>query len=114
MAIERTLTIIKPSAVQKRAIGKILTAFELKGLNVVRAKVVKLTAAQCKTLYSTHKIQFFFDQLIEYMTSGPVFLAVIEGENCTQLIRDLMGPTDPTHAPAHTIRAKYGEDILKN
>ncbi|QOF76243.1 nucleoside-diphosphate kinase [Variovorax sp. 38R] len=114
MAIERTLSIIKPDAVAKNVIGKIVSRFEAAGLKVVAAKLVHLSRTEAEQFYSVHKERPFFKDLVEFMISGPVFVQALEGENAIAKNRDLMGATDPKKAAAGTIRADFADSIDAN
>ena len=114
MAIERTLSIIKPDAVAKNVIGKILSRFEEAGLKIIAAKMLKLDNSLAGSFYEVHKGRPFYDDLVAYMSSGPVLVSVLEGENAIQLNRDIMGATDPKDAAAGTIRADFAENIEAN
>jgi len=114
MAIERTLSIIKPDAVAKNVIGKIVSRFEAAGLKIVAAKLVHLSRNEAEQFYSVHKERPFFKDLVEFMISGPVFVQVLEGENAIAKNRDLMGATDPKKADAGTIRADFADSIDAN
>jgi len=114
MAVERTLSIIKPDAVAKQAVGQIYTRFESNGLKIVAAKMMQLSDALAGGFYAEHKERPFFAALIEFMTSGPVMVQVLEGENAVARNRELMGATDPKKADAGTIRADFAESIDAN
>lgn len=114
MAVERTLSIIKPDAVAKNAIGAIVSRFETAGLQVVAAKMVRLTEATAGGFYAEHKERPFFKDLVAFMTSGPVVVQVLEGENAIAKNRELMGATNPKEAAAGTIRADFAESIDAN
>ena len=114
MAIERTLSIIKPDAVAKNVIGKIVSRFEAAGLKIVAAKLVQLSQAEAEQFYAVHKARPFFKDLVSFMVSGPVFVQVLEGENAIAKNRDLMGATDPKKADAGTIRADFADSIDAN
>lgn len=114
MAIERTLSIIKPDAVAKNVIGKIVSRFEAAGLKVVAAKLVHLSRNEAEQFYAVHKERPFFKDLVEFMISGPVFVQALEGENAIAKNRDLMGATDPKKAAAGTIRADFADSIDAN
>lgn len=114
MAIERTLSIIKPDAVGKNVIGEIYSRFEKAGLRVVAAKMQQLTDETAGGFYAEHKERGFFKDLISFMTSGPVIVQVLEGENAVALHRDLMGATNPKDATAGTIRADFAVSIDAN
>ncbi|HEY9278028.1 MAG TPA: nucleoside-diphosphate kinase [Methylotenera sp.] len=114
MAIQRTLSIIKPDAVAKNVIGKIYTRFENAGLKIVAAKMAQLTQAEAEGFYAVHKERPFFADLVKFMISGPVMIQALEGENAVQVNRDLMGATNPKEAAAGTIRADFAESIDAN
>ncbi len=114
MAIERTLSIIKPDAVAKNVIGEIITRFEKAGLKVVNATLKQLTRAEAEGFYAVHKERPFFNDLVNFMISGPVFVQVLEGENAIAKNRELMGATDPKKASPGTIRADFAESIDAN
>lgn len=114
MAIERTLSIIKPDAVRKNAIGQILARFEAAGLRVVAARMMHLSRAQAEGFYAVHKGRPFFRDLVEFMTSGPVLVQVLEGEDAIARNRELMGATDPRKAAKGTIRADFAASIDAN
>ncbi|MDY3331148.1 MAG: nucleoside-diphosphate kinase [Pelistega sp.] len=114
MAIERTLSIIKPDAVAKNVIGEIITRFEKANLKVVNATLKQLTRAEAEGFYAVHKERPFFNDLVNFMISGPVFIQVLEGENAIAKNRELMGATDPKKAEPGTIRADFAESIDAN
>lgn len=114
MAVERTLSIVKPDAVGKNVIGEIYSRFESNGLKIVAAKMVRLTDATAGGFYAEHKERPFFPDLIEFMTSGPVMVQVLEGENAVMKNRELMGATNPKEAAAGTIRADFAQSIDAN
>jgi nucleoside-diphosphate kinase len=114
MALERTLSIIKPDAVKKNAIGQILARFEAAGLRVIAARMMLLSRAQAEGFYAVHRGRPFFADLVEFMTSGPVLVQVLEGENAITRNRELMGATDPKKAEKGTIRADFAESIDAN
>ncbi|HAD09606.1 MAG TPA: nucleoside-diphosphate kinase [Porticoccaceae bacterium] len=114
MAIERTLSIIKPDAVGKNVIGDIIARFEKAGLKVVAAKMLQLTNEKAGGFYAEHQGKGFFDDLMAFMTSGPVVVQVLEGENAIELNRKLMGATNPKDAEPGTIRADFAETIDAN
>jgi len=114
MAIERTISIIKPDAVAKNAIGDIYARFEKAGLSIVAAKMMHLSTAQAEGFYAEHKERPFFGALVNFMTSGPVMVQVLEGEAAVITNRDLMGATNPADADAGTIRADFAESIDEN
>ncbi|MCX7627404.1 MAG: nucleoside-diphosphate kinase [Methylophilaceae bacterium] len=114
MAVERTLSIIKPDAVAKNVIGKIYSRFETNGLKIVAAKMVWLSQAEAEGFYAVHRSRPFFNDLVKFMTSGPVMIQVLEGENAVAKNRELMGATNPKEAAAGTIRADFAESIEAN
>ncbi|HEV8716454.1 MAG TPA: nucleoside-diphosphate kinase [Candidatus Binatia bacterium] len=111
---ERTLSIVKPDAVKKNALGDILRRLESAGLKVVAAKLVSLSKAEAQGFYAVHKQRPFFESLTTFMSSGPVLVAVLEGEDAIQTNRRIMGATDPAKADAGTIRRDWGTDVEKN
>ena len=114
MAIERTLSIIKPDAVAKNVIGKIYSRFESGGLKIVASKMAWLSVQEAGQFYAVHKERPFYGELVEFMTSGPVMVQVLEGEDAIAKNRDLMGATDPKKAAPGTIRADFAESIDAN
>ena len=114
MAVERTLSIIKPDAVAKDVIGSIYARFEQAGLKIVAARMKWLSRTEAEGFYAVHKERPFFKDLIDFMTSGPVMIQVLEGENAIQRNRDLMGATDPRKAAKGTIRADFAQSIDAN
>lgn len=114
MAIEQTLSIIKPDAVSKNLIGKIVARFEDAGLKIVAQRMLLLSRAQAEGFYAEHRGKPFFDGLVDFMTSGPVVVQVLSGENAIAFNRELMGATDPAKAAPGTIRADYAEAINRN
>ena len=114
MAIERTISIIKPDAVAKNAIGNIYARFEKAGLSIVAARMIHLSQEQAEGFYAEHSERPFFGALVSFMTSGPVMVQVLEGENAVLANRDLMGATNPADADAGTIRADFAESIDEN
>lgn len=114
MALERTLSIIKPDAVAKNVIGAIYSRFEQAGLRIVAAKMKQLSAADAEGFYAVHRERPFFKSLVEFMSSGPVMIQVLEGDNAIALNRELMGATNPEEASAGTIRADFAESIDAN
>lgn len=114
MAIERTLSIIKPDAVAKNVIGEIYNRFEKAGLKIVAARMKQLTAADAQRFYAVHEGKPFYDDLVSFMTSGPVMIQVLEGENAIAKNRELMGATNPQEAAPGTIRADFAETIDAN
>ena len=114
MAIEQTLSIIKPDAVKKNVIGKIITRFEENGLHLVAGKLIHLTDELASGFYAEHDGKPFFNDLKNFMTSGPVFIQVLEGDNAIQKNRELMGATNPEEASEGTIRADFAKSIDAN
>ncbi len=114
MAVERTLSIIKPDAVARDVIGQILSRFEQAGLKIVAARMLRLSRADAEGFYAVHRERPFFGDLVDFMTSGPVMIQVLEGENAIQKNRDLMGATDPRKAAKGTIRADFAQSIDAN
>ena len=114
MAIEKTISIIKPDAVAKNVIGEIYTRFEKAGLKIVAAKMKQLSKEDAEGFYAVHKERPFFGDLVAFMTSGPVMIQVLEGENAVLKNRELMGATNPKEAAAGTIRADFAESIDAN
>ncbi len=114
MAVQRTLSIIKPDAVAKNVIGKIYTRFENAGLKIVAAKMAQLSQAEAEGFYAVHKERPFFADLVKFMISGPVMIQALEGEGAVLKNRDLMGATNPKDAAAGTIRADFAESIDAN
>ena len=112
--IERTLCIVKPDAVEKGVAGEILRRIEADGLRLIALKMTRLTEQQARGFYAVHKERPFFKDLVAFMTSGPIVLAVLEGEGAIARWRDLMGPTNSKEAPAGTIRGDLGTDIERN
>ncbi|MCP3986230.1 MAG: nucleoside-diphosphate kinase [bacterium] len=114
MAVERTLSIVKPDAVAKGATGEILRRFEEAGLQIVAIKKLQLSEELAQGFYAVHKERPFFGDLVKFMTSGPVVVSALEGEGAIAKNRELMGPTNSTEAPAGTIRGDFGTDIERN
>lgn len=114
MAVERTLSIIKPDAVAKNVIGQIIARFEDAGLSVVGARLMQLTREQAEGFYAVHQERPFFGELVDFMISGPVFVQVLEGKDAIVKNRDLMGATNPKEADPGTIRADFAESIDAN
>ena len=113
-AVERTLSIIKPDAVAKNLIGQIYARFEQAGLKIVAARMMYLSRSEAEGFYAVHKERPFFRDLVDFMTSGPVMIQVLEGDNAVQKNRDLKGATDPRKAAAGTIRADFAQSIDAN
>jgi nucleoside-diphosphate kinase len=114
MAVERTLSIIKPDAVAKNVIGQIYSRFEGAGLKIIAARMALLSRADAEGFYAVHKARPFFKDLVDFMTSGPVIIQVLEGDSAIQKNRDLMGATDPKKADKGTIRADFADSIDAN
>ncbi|MEN8218191.1 MAG: nucleoside-diphosphate kinase [Pseudomonadota bacterium] len=114
MAIERTLSIIKPDAVAKNVIGEIYSRFEKGGLRIIAAKMLHLSREQAEGFYAVHKERPFFKDLVEFMISGPVMVQALEGENAISVNRDLMGATNPKDAAPGTIRADFAKTVDEN
>jgi nucleoside-diphosphate kinase len=114
MALERTLSIVKPDGVQKNLIGEVYRRFESAGLKIVAARMAQLTQAQAEGFYAVHRERPFFKDLVKYMSSGPVMIQVLEGENAVLKNRELMGATDPKKADKGTIRADLAASIEEN
>jgi nucleoside-diphosphate kinase len=114
MAVERTFSIIKPDATRRNLTGKIIDRFESAGLRVVASKRIRMTRAQAESFYGIHRERGFFNDLCTFMTSGPVVVQVLEGENAVQKNRDIMGATNPANAAAGTIRKDFSESIEAN
>ena len=114
MAVERTLSIIKPDAVANNVIGQIYSRFEGAGLKVIAARMMQLSQADAEGFYAVHKARPFFKDLVDFMISGPVMIQVLEGESSMQKNRDLMGATDPKKAEKGTIRADFAQSIDAN
>ncbi|MCC7256799.1 MAG: nucleoside-diphosphate kinase [Gammaproteobacteria bacterium] len=114
MAIERTLSIVKPDGVQKNLIGEVYRRFEQAGLRIVAARMLQLSQAQAEGFYAVHRERPFYRDLVRYMTSGPVIVQVLEGENAVERHREIMGATDPKKAARGTIRADFAASIEEN
>ena len=114
MAIERTLSIIKPDGVQKNLIGEVYRRFEAGGLQIVAARMAHLSPADAGAFYAVHRERPFYNDLVSYMTSGPVMVSVLEGENAIAKHREIMGATDPAKADKGTIRADFADSIEEN
>jgi nucleoside-diphosphate kinase len=114
MSVEKTLSIIKPDAVGRNLIGEILRRFEGAGLRIAAGKLLKLTPERAQRFYAVHKERPFFTGLCAYMSSGPIFVAVLEGENAILKNREIMGATDPAKAAPGTIRKDWGHDVEQN
>lgn len=114
MAMERTFSIIKPNAVEKNVMGEIITRFEKRGLRIAAAKFVRLSREKAEGFYIEHKDRPFFGSLVKFMTSGPVLLMCLEGENAVALNREIMGATDPAKAAPGTLRKDFADSIEAN
>jgi nucleoside-diphosphate kinase len=114
MAVERTLSIVKPDGVQKNVIGEVIRRFEQAGLRIVAARMQRLTQSEAEGFYAVHRERPFFRDLVSYMTSGPVVVQVLEGDNAVAKNRDIMGATDPKKAAPGTIRADLATSIEQN
>lgn len=114
MATEQTFSIIKPNAMKKNAIGAIIKTFEDNGLKIGAAKLVQLDKAKCEEFYAEHKERPFFGELVEFMTSGPVMLMCLSGENAIAKNREIMGATNPAEAAEGTIRKQWGDSVGEN
>jgi nucleoside-diphosphate kinase len=114
MALERTFSIVKPDGVARNLVGQVLTRFEKAGLKVIAARMQHLSQREAEGFYAVHAARPFFKDLVKYMTSGPVLLQVLEGENAIAKNREIMGATDPKKAAPGTIRADFAESIEAN
>lgn len=114
MSVEKTLSIVKPDAVGRSLIGEILKRFEAAGLKIMAGKLLRMTPEQAQAFYAVHKERPFFASLCSYMSSGPIFVAALEGENAILKNREIMGATDPAKAAAGTIRKDFGRDVEQN
>ena len=114
MVIERTLSIVKPDGVQRDLIGEVYRRFEEGGLRIVAAKMLHLTTRQAEGFYEVHRERPFYRELVDYMTSGPVMVQVLEGDHAIDRNREIMGATNPTDAAAGTIRADFASSIQEN
>jgi nucleoside-diphosphate kinase len=114
MAVERTLIIIKPGAVVRGLVGEVLSRFEKKGLKIVGLKMLKMSREKAEELYSVHKGKHFYGELINYITSAPVVVGVLESDDAVQIVRRVIGPTNPKEAPPGTIRGDFGITITQN
>ncbi len=114
MAKELTFSIIKPNAVKKNVIGDIISIFENSGLHIAAAKLTVLSRAKCEEFYAEHKARPFFGELVDFMTSGPVVLMALAGDNAVAKNREIMGATDPKKAAPGTVRAKHGDSVGEN
>ncbi|MBT3706585.1 MAG: nucleoside-diphosphate kinase [Proteobacteria bacterium] len=114
MAIERTFSIVKPDAVRRNLIGKIYDRFETGGLRVIASRMIQLTRSQAQDFYAVHRERPFYNDLVDYMTSGPVVVQVLEGESAITRNREIMGATNPVDAAPGTIRADFAESVEAN
>ncbi len=114
MAYEKTFSIIKPNAMKKNCIGDIVSMFEANGLKIAAAKLVVISKSKCEEFYGEHKARPFFGELVSFMTSGPVMLMCLAGENAVAKNREIMGATDPKKAAPGTIRFKFGDSVGEN
>jgi len=114
MSVERTLSIIKPDAVGRNLIGEILKRFEASGLKIAAGKLVRLTPDRARAFYAVHKERPFFESLCAYMSAGPIFVSLLEGEGAIIKNREIMGATDPAKAAPGTIRRDWGKDVEQN
>jgi nucleoside-diphosphate kinase len=114
MAVERTLSIVKPDAVAKNVIGQIYSRFEQAGLKIIAARMLRLSETEAEGFYAVHRGRPFFPELVRFMISGPIMVQVLEGENAIARNRELMGATDPKKAQKGTIRAAFAESIDAN
>lgn len=112
--MEKTFSIIKPNAINKNVIGQIITTFENNGLQIAAAKLTNIPKAQCEEFYAEHKERPFFGELVEFMTSGPVMLMVLKGENAVMRNREIMGATNPAQAAEGTLRKRFGDSMGEN
>jgi nucleoside-diphosphate kinase len=111
---DRTFSIVKPDAVAKHGIGPVLARIEEGGLRVVAGRMTRLTRAQAESFYAVHNERPFYSDLCDFMTSGPVFVSVLEGDNAIARYREILGATNPADAAAGTVRADFGTDVEKN
>jgi nucleoside-diphosphate kinase len=112
--IERTLCIVKPDAMRQRVLGKILTMIEARGFTLVAGRLLRLAPADAERFYAVHQARPFFGDLVRFMSSGPIFVGVLEADGAVARWRELMGPTDSTKAPKGTIRGEHGTDVEQN
>ncbi len=114
VAVERTFVMIKPDGVRRGLIGEVISRFERKGLKIVALKMLHMTREQAEELYSVHRDKPFFNDLVEFVTSGPVVVMIVEGESAISVVRTLIGPTDGRKAPPGTIRGDFALSIQEN
>jgi len=114
MSVQQTFSIIKPNAMKKNAIGDIVSMFESNGLKIAAAKITVLSKSKAEEFYAEHKERPFFGELVSFMTSGPVMLMCLQGENAVLKNREIMGATDPKKANPGTVRAKFGDNVGEN
>jgi nucleoside-diphosphate kinase len=112
--MEKTFSIIKPNAVKKNVLGEIITTFEKNGLQIAAAKLATIPRAQCEEFYAEHKERPFFGELVDFMTSAPVMLMVLKGENAVMRNREIMGATNPAQAAEGTLRKRFGDSMGEN
>lgn len=112
--MEKTFSIIKPNAIKKNVIGEIISTFEKNGLQIAAAKLTNIPKAQCEEFYAEHKARPFFGELVDFMTSGPVMLMVLKGENAVMRNREIMGATNPAEAAEGTLRKRFGDSVGEN
>jgi nucleoside-diphosphate kinase len=111
---ERTFFIVKPDAIRARVLGKVIAMIEESGLSIVAGRLRRLSTDEAQRFYAVHRERPFFGDLVKFMTSGPVFVGVLEGEGAIKRWRDLMGPTDSKKAPKGTVRGEFGTDVEQN
>jgi nucleoside-diphosphate kinase len=114
MALEQTFSIIKPDGVRRNLVGKILSRFEEKGLRIVATKMIHMSKLEAEGFYAVHRERPFFEELTEFMSSGPVVVSVLEGENAVKYYREIMGATNPADADKGTIRREFAESLGEN
>ena len=114
MAVERTLVVVKPDGVERGLIGEVISRLERKGFRIVALKMLRMTREQAEEFYSVHREKPFFQELVEFITSGPIVAMIVEGENAIETVRIMIGPTDGRRAPPGTIRGDFSLDIMKN
>ncbi len=114
VAVERTFVMIKPDGVRRGLIGEVISRFERKGLKIVALKMLHMSREQAEELYSVHRDKPFFNDLVEFVTSGPVVVMIVEGESAISVVRTLIGPTDGRKAPPGTIRGDFALSIQEN
>lgn len=112
--MEKTFSIIKPNAIKKNVLGEIITTFEKNGLQIAAAKLTNIPRSQCEEFYAEHSERPFFGELVDFMTSGPVLLMVLKGENAVMRNREIMGATNPAQAAEGTLRKRFGDSMGEN